>query len=164
MRVHHLAAVVVLALSSVLLAGSCLQQGTTEPEASEPVGEDRERLPVVSYRPEDFAFRVVVGDDGKGKAGGWQAARADLEFWHVVIPHWPRHWRCAFTIEMPLRTEAAGPISSSEAAVFSVEIAEDVARAMNYDLPEGLFCLRFVGERRALFKSRYEKLGARVTR
>jgi hypothetical protein len=167
-----LAAALVIAVTCVLEA-SCLrgnpeEDATTPPAASsepsgpEPIGEDREQLPIVSYKPEDFPFRIIVRDDGKGKGGGWQAARADLGFWHVVLPHWPQRWRCVLTVEMPLRTKAAGPISSSEAAIFSVEIAEDVARAMDYDLPQGIFCRRFVEEMGALFKSRYERLGARV--
>jgi hypothetical protein len=173
MGARPLAAAVVLSL----LAASCLQgspgtdattspapsiEWVSEPSGPEPIAEDREPLPIVSYKPEDCPFRVFIRDDGKGKAGGWQEARADLDFWHVVLPRWPDHWRCLLTVGMPLRTEAAGPIPSREAAIFSVEIAEDAARAMDYNLPQGIFCKRFIESMNRLFKARYPKLGARV--
>jgi hypothetical protein len=64
---------------------------------------------------------------------------------------------------MPLRTTYMGRIPSTRAATLSVEITEAVARTMDYDLPPGIFCSKFVDEVLALFKSRYPKLGARVT-
>lgn len=165
-----------------LLGASCVQPAACEgadgavcpahstdatrdaPDGGEVIGEDREQLPIVSYKPEDFPFRTIVRDDGEGLAGGWQAARADLPFWHVVIPHWPQRWRCALTVELPLRTEKVGRISSSRAAELSVEIAEDTARAMDYDLPSTLFCTTFIANMGRLFKFRYPTIGAKVLR
>ena len=45
----------------------------------------------------------------------------------------------------------------------SVEIAVRVARDMDYSLPQGLFCMQLVNEVRATFKSKYPKLGYKVT-
>jgi hypothetical protein len=46
----------------------------------------------------------------------------------------------------------------------TVPVAEAAARAMDYDLPPGIFCVRFVEAVRALFPSRYPGLGVRVTK
>ncbi len=65
---------------------------------------------------------------------------------------------------MPLRAEAYGRIPPSRAATMTVPVAEAAARAMDYDLPPGIFCVRFVEAVRALFPSRYPGLGVRVTK
>jgi hypothetical protein len=81
------------ALGLALLLGACFgsaDESTDTARSSapaapsgasgEPTDEAREALPVVSYMPEDFPFVTVVQDDGKGPAGGWQKARANLTF------------------------------------------------------------------------------------
>ena len=81
----------------------------------------------------------------------------------MVIPHWPRNWECRITIGMPLRTEKLGVIPRSFAVSASIRIAEDVARDMDYELPDGIFCRPFVEEVKMQFKVRHEGLGAKVT-
>ena len=54
-------------------------------------------------------------------------------------------------------------ISSSRAAGFSAEVTEDVAEKMDYELPPGIFCSRFIERVRAAFPSKYPKLGATVS-
>lgn len=155
-------------LSVLALVGGCLVQPTEEardaPEADAPTEEAREPLPVVSYEPKDFPFVTIVRDDGQGKGGGWQEAKANLTFWDVVYPHLPRRWQCSLTIGMPLRNEVAGRIPPSHAATVSVQLAEDTARAMEaeYSLPPGIFCTKFVVGVRGQFKLRYPQLGAKV--
>ncbi|WP_437936900.1 hypothetical protein [Sorangium sp. So ce341] len=46
----------------------------------------------------------------------------------------------------------------------SEEITEDVANGMNYDLPQERFCDGFRENVETAFKSKYKRLGARVTR
>jgi hypothetical protein len=105
-----------------------------------------------------------VPDDGEGDAGGWQVANATLSFWQVVIPHRPRRWECLLAVEMPLRTQFMGTITPSRAATLSVEIAEAVARVMDYNLPDVIFCKRFADGMKVLFPAKYPELGARVMR
>jgi hypothetical protein len=61
---------------------------------------------------------------------------------------------------MPLRTEFMGKIDASRAASLSVEITEGVASRMDYTLPQGIFCSKFIVEVDAAFKSKYPLLGA----
>jgi hypothetical protein len=84
----------------------------------------------------------------------------------MVIPHPIRQWECSLTIEMPLRTAVAGPIPPRHAATLSAQVAAEVARAMDpeYDLPPGVFCLKFVDGVKGLFQRRYPRLGAKVSR
>lgn len=53
-----------------------------------------------------------------------------------------------------------GKISASRAASLSVEITEDVARGMEYSLPQGIFCSQFIDKVDKAFKSTYPLLGA----
>src|SRR5262249_31257995 len=114
------------------------------------------------FEPSEFPFVTTVRDDGTGKGGGWQEAKASLDFVKIVIPSGTTRWKCPITIGMPLRTEVAGPIPSSHAAKLSAEVTAYVGREMDYSLPPGIFCHRFVLAVRALFKSRYPLLGASV--
>src|SRR5689334_8080314 len=119
MRPVQIVAALKLAVSCALSIASCIQdpevpdtelgqaQGSN---GTEPIGEAREALPIVRYKPSDFPFVTTVQDDGEGDAGGWQVASATLDFWHVVPPHWPRRWDCALAVEMPLRTKFMGHI------------------------------------------------------
>src|SRR5688572_5640688 len=117
----------------------------------------------VDFDPSDFPFVTIVEDDGAGKGGGWQQARARLKFEYRMVPGGTTEWYCAITIRMPLRTEAMGRIDSTRAASLSEEITEDVANLMDYKLPSGIFCKQFAIEVDATFKSKYPKLGARAT-
>ncbi|AUX25588.1 hypothetical protein SOCEGT47_061360 [Sorangium cellulosum] len=116
----------------------------------------------VNFDPSDFPFVTIVKDDGRGSAGGWQQAKANLKFTHrssggIV------EWYCAITIQMPLRTELMGKIDPLYAANLSEEITEEVGQLMDYNLPPGIFCKRFAGAADAAFKSKYQGLGASVT-
>ncbi|WP_437997826.1 hypothetical protein WMF26_45450 [Sorangium sp. So ce185] len=118
----------------------------------------------VDFEPSDFIFVTVVNDDGMDMGGGWQEARVKLNFRRLTIPRKAKDWSCAFTIGMPLRAEIYGRIDSIRAASMSEEITEEVANGMNYDLPQERFCDGFRENVEAAFKSKYKRLGARVTR
>jgi hypothetical protein len=115
----------------------------------------------VSFSPSEFPFVTIVQDDGTGPAGGWQQAKANLEFIKKRRGG-STTWTCGLTIEMPLRAEAYGKISASRAATMSVDVTEDVAYGMDYNLPLGMFCDRFRTGVKAAFKSMYPQLGERV--
>jgi hypothetical protein len=121
------------------------------------------RSTFVSFNSLEFPFVTTIPDDGTDTGGGWQVAKANLEFVRIVIPTSITSWWCPIGIEMPLRTTIMGEISASLAASMSVEISVRVARDMDYSLPQGLFCMQFVNEVRAAFKSKYPKLGFKVT-
>ncbi|WP_437797975.1 hypothetical protein [Sorangium sp. So ce693] len=118
----------------------------------------------VDFKPSEFKFVTIVEDDGEGKGGGWQEARAKLNFKRLTTPRKIESWSCPLTIQMPLRTELMGRIDPSRAASLSEEIAEDVANRMDYYLPQAAFCDRLIDEMLATFKSKYPRLGARVTK
>jgi hypothetical protein len=117
----------------------------------------------VDFDPSVFRFVTIIDDDGTDKGAGWQEAKAKLNFKRLTVPHEIKSWSCSFTIGMPLRTEIYGPIDADRAASISEEITEEVANRMDYHLPQGIFCERFVLAARAAFKSKYKGLGARVT-
>jgi hypothetical protein len=60
---------------------------------------------------------------------------------------------------MPLRTEAYGKISTSRAAIMSVDVTEDVAYGMDFNLPTETFCSRFRIGVDAEFNSKYPEPG-----
>ena len=117
----------------------------------------------VSFTSLELPFVTTIPDDGTDTGGGWQVAKANLEFVNIVIPTSIISWWCPIGIEMPLRTTLMGKISASLAASMSVEMSVRVARDIDYSLPQGLFCMQFVNEVRAAFKSKYPKLGYKVT-
>ncbi|KYF67237.1 hypothetical protein BE15_11325 [Sorangium cellulosum] len=118
----------------------------------------------VDFDPSDFNFVTTIKDDGQDEGGGWQEARAKLKFKSLNIPHKVTSWSCAFTIGMPLRTVLMGRIDPSLAASFSEDVTEEVANRMDYELPPGIFCEKFILAARAAFKSKYKGLGATVTK
>jgi hypothetical protein len=118
----------------------------------------------VDFDPSEFVFVPIVKDGGTGNGGGWQEARANLKFRLLTVPRKIENWSCAFTIGMPFRTEAMGQIDPIRAASLSEEVTEDVANRMDYKLPPGIFCERFILAARAAFKSKYPLLGARVVK
>ncbi|WP_437990112.1 hypothetical protein [Sorangium sp. So ce145] len=117
----------------------------------------------MDFDPSAFRFVTIIDDDDTGKGAGWQEAKAKLNFKRLTVPHEIKSWFCAFTIGMPLRTEIYGPIDADRAASISEEITEEVANRMDYHLPQGIFCSRFIDQTRATFKSKYKRLGATVT-
>ncbi|MDI1432629.1 hypothetical protein [Polyangium sorediatum] len=139
------------------------------PPAGEPLAAEATENPcvamgsvtVVSFSPSEFPFVTIVQDDGTGPAGGWQEAKANLEFIKKRRGGGST-WSCAITIQMPLRAEAYGKISASRAAGFSVDVTEDVAYGMDYSLPPGIFCEKFRIGADVAFKSMYPNLGSRV--
>ncbi|WP_438005226.1 hypothetical protein WME89_41855 [Sorangium sp. So ce321] len=116
----------------------------------------------VNFETSDFPFVTTVQDDGKGKAGGYQQAKANLKFEHR-FPGGTTEWYCSLTIKMPLRTELMGIIDALRAAEISEEITEEVGQLMDYNLPPGIFCHRFRLGVEAAFKLKYQGLGASVT-
>lgn len=117
----------------------------------------------VSFSPSEFPFVTTVPDDGLGKGGGWQVAKANLEFIKKRAGG-ASTWYCSFTIGMPLRNEAYGKISATRAASFSVNVTEEVAYEMDYNLPPGIFCERYILQVRTTFPAMYPNLGERVTK
>lgn len=116
-----------------------------------------------SYSPSEFPFVTIVQDDGTDKAGGWQEAKANLEF-IKKRREGSSTWTCPLTIGMPQRNEAYGKISASYAATMSAYVAEDVAYGMDFNLQQGIFCDRFVAGVKAAFPLMYPGLGERVKR
>jgi hypothetical protein len=114
----------------------------------------------VSFTSLEFPFVTTVQDKGTGKAGGWQVAKVNLEFVHILLPISITSWWCPFNIEMPLRTEMMGKISATLAASMSEEITVGVARDMDYSLPQGIFCFQYIKNVQAAFDSKYPYLNA----
>jgi len=139
------------------------------PPAGEPLAAEATENPcvamgsvtVVSFSLSEFPFVTIVPDDGMAPAGGWQEAKANLEFIKKRRGGGST-WSCPITIGMPLRAEAYGKISAERAAGFSVDVTEDVAYGMDFNIPPGTFCSKFVAGVRAMFPSKYPKLGERV--
>jgi len=115
----------------------------------------------VSFSPSEFPFVTIVQDDGTDTGGGWQMAKANLEFIKKRRGGGST-WSCPITIEMPLRNKAYGKISASRAAIMSVDVTEDVAYEMDFNLQPDPFCTQFVTGVRATFPSKYPGLGERV--
>jgi hypothetical protein len=189
MRVHHLSALVALALSAALLTSACLQSPTTTLEAdepaspsveqaseqagdTEPIGEAQEEqawLPAPSYGSGVFPFVVAVKDDGEGTAAGWQKANVVLRFSIVQGIHVTYRWTCPIEIGMPLRSQAEGRISKSRAALITAEIATAVVGPLGDSRPdwEGqgtAFCTELYARMQTTFSERYPGYGARVKR
>ncbi|WP_437477211.1 hypothetical protein WME75_27825 [Sorangium sp. So ce1014] len=120
------------------------------------------RIIYVNFDPEDFPFVTTVKDDGRGKAGGYQEAKANLKFKHRGSGG-VDEWYCPLTIKMPLRTEFMGKIDPVRAAGLSEEITEEVGYSMDYNLPPGIFCKQFAEAAKAAFSFKYPLLGASVT-
>jgi hypothetical protein len=118
----------------------------------------------VSFTSLEFPFVTTIKDKGTGLAGGWQEAKVNLEFVRMLIPISITKWWCPFTIGVPIRTEMMGRISASLAASISEEITVGVARDMDYDLSQGVFCWQYVEKVKAAFDFKYQQLGAKVVR
>ncbi|MFS8072045.1 MAG: hypothetical protein ACMG6S_37220 [Byssovorax sp.] len=118
----------------------------------------------VSFDTLEFPFVTKIKDDGTDKGGGYQEAKVNLEFVRMLIPISITSWWCPFTIGMPLRTEGMGKISATLAASLSSEITVGVARDMDYDLTQGIFCWQFVEKVNAAFILKYPSLKASAMR
>src|SRR5262249_43946425 len=118
MRIHHSVAASILALSCALLTPSCVL--STEPPTEikldeaqssncpEPIGETEQEVLGGLYEPEDFQFAVIVKDDGKDGAGGWQVATNASSFVAKVSGKTIYRWECRLEIGMPLRSALKG--------------------------------------------------------
>jgi hypothetical protein len=60
----------------------------------------------VDFSPSEFPFVTTIPDDGTDKGGGWQVAKANLEFGKRRVDGSRTTWYCSLTIEMPLRNHA----------------------------------------------------------
>ncbi|MBK9259400.1 MAG: hypothetical protein IPM54_06135 [Polyangiaceae bacterium] len=114
-----------------------------------------------NFKPSEFPFVTILQHNGTGP-GGWQEAKANLEFIRISLPITYIKWYCPITIGMPLRTEALGAIPPSRAATMSATVANSVGAGMDYKLPQGIFCDTFRTGVRAAFPTMYPGLGARV--
>lgn len=115
------------------------------------------------HKPSHFPFVVIVPDDGKNGAGGWQAAKANLPFTKFDFPA-VITWFCPITIGMPIRHGIRGVISPASAAVMSAAVTNSVASGMNFDLPQGIFCARFRKGVETTFPTMYPNLPITVNR
>ena len=68
-------------------------------------------------------------------------------------------------VGMPIRTERAGRITPSRAALLSAEIATDAATEIEpgWDGQEVVFCRNLLEEMQQMFSARYPGIGAKVT-
>lgn len=123
------------------------------------------RVNIPIFVPNDFPFVTLIPDDGTGPAGGWQVAKVSLNFYRIdiVLPGVIR-WKCPITIGMPIRHWSKGYISPSSAASKSALVANAVTIAMDFDLPQGVFCHKFFLGVEAAFPTIFPGLGATVAK
>jgi hypothetical protein len=111
------------------------------------------------HTPAHFPFVTIVPDDRNDPAGGWQAAKANLPFQKIDLPITLITWYCPITIGMPIRHSVRGKISPTEAATMSAAVTNSVANRMasgtDFNLPQGIFCRKFVTEVKAAFPNMY---------
>lgn len=101
-----------------------------------------------------FPFVTINEDDHKDTAGGWQEAIANLPFGRIY-PWGYTTWYCKIKIGMPIRHSVKGVISPATAASQSARVTNSVARNMDFDLPQGIFCDRFRPAVHEAFKTMY---------
>lgn len=135
--------------------------GSNNSGANTSSGADNQQIQ--GFSPSIFKFVTTIPDDGTGKAGGWQVAATTLKFFRW-ISFAPEAWMCSITVEMPLRTELLGKISTSAAAKASADVATEAAdKLAPLAYPRGIFCTRLSIEMQGIFNSpKYQGLGARV--
>jgi hypothetical protein len=170
---RHLTAAVAL-VSCAFLAAACLQGSETAPgerecsNGPEPIGEAQQAAEGAPCTSKEFHFAVQVKDDGEGKAAGWQVDHATLGFAaeanHVSL----YSWECRLEIGMPLRTEKEGRISPFLAALYTAEVANDVAFPLldsrSWVGQGTAFCEALKDGMNTMFERLHPKLGARVKR
>jgi hypothetical protein len=101
-----------------------------------------------------FPFVTIRPDDKKDAGGGWQQAIANLPFGRIY-PWGYTMWYCDIKIGMPIRHSVKGVISPATAASESARVTNSVARNMDFDLPQGIFCSRFRPAVHEAFKTIY---------
>jgi hypothetical protein len=114
------------------------------------------------HKPSHFSFSTTLKDDGQGKGGGWQEAKANLPFAQTTFPIGVRTWYCDITIGMPIRNSQMGYISPTTAATMSAAVTNKAASNTDFNLPQGVFCIKFRKEVEVTFPAMYPDLGARV--
>jgi hypothetical protein len=117
------------------------------------------------HKPSHFPFVIILKDDGTDKGGGWQEAKANLPFEKFDFPA-AITWYCTITIGMPIRHSVRGYISPATAATMSAAVTNSVAKRMaeskEFNLPQGVFCIRFRKGVETAFPATYPDLGAKV--
>lgn len=149
--------------------GSCgdspaIAEGETYAHCTGPCAAKCPTAGVHGFSSSVFKFTVVVPDDGKDEAGGWQAATAKLSFVRLTS-FFPEDWSCTVTVGMPIRAAAYGTISPSSAATMAADIASQAGSTLMHvkpELPKGIFCTKLAPTMQALFPVKYPKLGATV--
>jgi hypothetical protein len=178
MQVRHVAAALVCLFCTILTA-SCLQSPTTYPEDDpgeaqaskgvEPIGEAQQEAGGKAYESKDFPFVELLKDDGEGKGGGWQTADKTFSFLEAnwFIPNY--FWQCHIRIGMPIRSVKDGRVTPSRAALYSTEIANAVVDPLldsraTWRNQGAVFCDELQDALQAMFKRRYPRVGARVSK
>jgi hypothetical protein len=114
------------------------------------------------FIPSNFPFVITVADDGTDVAGGYQEATAGM----VFINNLQGVAACVARIQMPLRTYAWGRVPPNIAAIYTAKVANAAAREAEgkgyYDLPSGVFCIKFSGLFQTQFDDLYKGMGASV--
>jgi len=150
--------------------GAGLGGATTDGEFSSPFVQSPLDEPRVSsgpivfipiHTPAHFSFVTTVKDDGEGKGGGWQEAKANLPF-GKIHPYGVEMWYCPITIGMPIRNSKWGYIAPTTAATMSAKVTNRAAGNTDFDLPQGVFCIEFRKNVEAAFPAVYPDLGAKV--
>jgi hypothetical protein len=114
------------------------------------------------HKPSDFPFVTTVKDDGKDDAAGWQEAKASLPF-GKILPYGVKMWYCTISIGMPIRHSVQGYISPATAATKSAAVTNSAASQTDFDLPQGVFCVKFRKNVETAFPAMYP-VGAKVGR
>ena len=181
MRAHHLAAAVVLALSSVLLTASCLQESPTVLRESEPdevqspddpeaIGEAQDPMWAVglNYKPKDFPFIVEKEWDGEDGAGGRQRGGKDF---HFSIYQWLRivySFNCPVAVTMAVQSRIEHHITRNRAAQVTAEVATEAVNATAHSRDDwenqgAAFCIELRKRMNKTFGSeKYKGYGAQA--
>jgi hypothetical protein len=161
----------------LLLLASCLQgpePSTRGPQTDERTSNEPERTESAAQPAyeDTFHFTVQVRDDGRGSAGGWQVASADLKFKEISLTLlYVYEWHCPVIVGMPIRNEKQGRISARYAALVTGEVTDEATeevmntRRGNWRNYGQEYCEALMSLMNAKFReSRHEILGARVKR
>lgn len=141
------------------LAG-CFVPAESEGTRSEEVSEAQSK-----FDASLFNFTVMVQDDGRGLAGGWQRAFVVLKFvdtrGRIIFPN---SWVCRLTVGMPIRAELAGIIPPESAAQMTANAAIVASEQVMKTRPTwigALFCPEFARKMQKLLRA--GKIPATVT-
>ncbi len=181
MRAHHLAAAVVLAVSSVLLTASCLQPSPaalqeSEPDemqtsdGTEPIGEAPQSMDSIwfKYGANDFPFIVEKEWDGEDGAGGRQRGCNDFQF---KICQWLRvvySFHCPVAVTMAVQSRIEHHITRNRAAQVTAEVATEAVNATarsrdDWENQGAAFCIELRKRMNDMFGSdKYKGYGAQA--